>query len=53
MDAMIEHIKPSVILVYGGKLEYDYPPECKVIYYSNKVTERMKNKAREEKDNGQ
>lgn len=42
MDAMIDKIKPSVILVYGGKLEYDYPEETKVIYFENKVTERMK-----------
>lgn len=42
MDAMIDKIKPSVILVYGGKLEYDYPEETKTIYFENKVTERMK-----------
>lgn len=41
MDAMIEHIKPSVILVYGGKLDYDYG-DIVVRYYDNKVTERMK-----------
>lgn len=42
MDAMIEHIHPSTILVYGGKLEYDYK-DINVIYFDNKVTERMKN----------
>ena len=42
MDAMIDKIKPSVILVYGGKLEYDYPDKTKTIYFENKVTERMK-----------
>ena len=41
MDAMIEKIKPSTILVYGGKLDYDYG-DIKVIYYENKVTEKMK-----------
>lgn len=41
MDAMIEKIKPSKILVYGGKLEYDYK-DIEVIYYENKVTEKMK-----------
>lgn len=41
MDAMIEKIKPSTILVYGGKIDYDYK-EIKVIYYENAVTERMK-----------
>lgn len=41
MDAMIEHIKPSTILLYGGKLDYNYG-DIKVIYYDNKVTEKMK-----------
>lgn len=41
MDAMIERIKPSTILVYGGPLDYDYKG-IKVIYYDNEVTERMK-----------
>ena len=48
MDEMIKHIKPSVILVYGGQLEYDYPPECEVIYFDNKVTKRMKDTKRGE-----
>ena len=42
MDEMIRRIKPTVILVYGGKLEYSYPDDCKVIYFDNQVTERMK-----------
>lgn len=42
MDAMIDKIKPKTILIYGGKLEYDYPEETKTIYFENKVTERMK-----------
>ena len=41
MDAMIEKIKPKTILVYGGKIDYDYK-DIEVIYYENKVTERMK-----------
>lgn len=41
MDAMIDKIKPSMILVYGGELEYDYG-NIPVKYYENKVTERMK-----------
>ncbi len=41
MDAMIEKIKPSAILVYGGKVEYDYKG-IEVRYYENKVTERLK-----------
>ena len=40
MKAMIQEIQPSVILVYGGKLDFDYG-DIKVIYYENKVTERM------------
>jgi len=38
---MINQIEPSVILVYGGKLDYDYK-DIKVIYFDNKVTEAMK-----------
>lgn len=41
MDAMIEHIQPKTILVYGGKLDYDYK-DINVVYFNNKVTERMK-----------
>ena len=43
MDVMIEEIKPSTILVYGGKLDYNYE-DIDVIYYENKVTEKFKNK---------
>ncbi|MBR4656551.1 MAG: DUF4417 domain-containing protein [Oscillospiraceae bacterium] len=38
--AMIEHIEPSAIVVYGGKLEYDYG--IPVYYFENKVTEAWK-----------
>lgn len=41
MDAMIEKIKPSMILVYGGELDYNYQ-DIPVKYYENKVTERLK-----------
>ena len=41
MDAMIKEIEPSTILVYGGKLDYDYG-NINVIYFENKVTEKMK-----------
>lgn len=37
---MIRRIAPSTILVYGGQVDYDYG-NIEVIYYSNKVTERM------------
>ena len=43
MDEMIRRIRPSVILIYGGKLEYDYG-DIEVRYYNNKVTEGMKKK---------
>lgn len=42
MDAMIERIKPSAILIYGGKLEYDYG-DIATHYYENKVTEEWRN----------
>lgn len=41
VDELIRRIEPSTILIYGGKLDYDYG-NIKVIYYENQVTERMK-----------
>ncbi len=41
VTAMIEHIQPSMILVYGGYIEFDYQ-SIPVKYYDSKVTERMK-----------
>lgn len=38
VDEMIKKIEPSTILVYGGKLDYDYG-DIEVIYFENKVTE--------------
>lgn len=43
MDEMIKRLKPKTILVYGGKVEYDYK-NIKVVYFENKVTERMREK---------
>lgn len=40
---MIERIKPSAILIYGGKLDYDYG-DIKTVYFENKVTENWKNR---------
>lgn len=37
MDAMIERIKPSAILVYGSPIDYDYKG-IKVVYYTNKTS---------------
>ena len=38
VDEMIKQIEPKAILVYGGKLDYDFK-DIKVYYYDNKVTE--------------
>lgn len=43
MRAMIKKIKPSAILVYGGKLDFDFG-DIKVVYFENKVTENWKGK---------
>ena len=40
MDAMIKEIEPNIIIVYGGELDYNYG-DIEVIYFENKVTERM------------
>lgn len=40
MDAMIDRIHPSCILVYGGKNDYDYG-DTRVVFYENPVTRRM------------
>lgn len=41
MRRAMEVIKPSAVLVYGGKLDFDYG-KAKVIYYENQVLERWK-----------
>lgn len=43
MDEMIRQIEPKTILVYGGKLDYDYG-NIEVIYFNNKVTENWKDR---------
>ena len=43
MKVMIEQIKPSAILVYGGKLDFDYG-DIKTVYFKNKVTEEWRQK---------
>ena len=40
MDEMMKRLTPKRILVYGGKLDYDYG-DTEVIYYENVTTERM------------
>lgn len=43
VDAMIEKIEPSAILIYGGQLEYDYK-DIKVVYYDNQVLKQWKDR---------
>lgn len=40
VNELIRRIEPTTILIYGGKLDYDYG-NIEVIYYENQVTERM------------
>lgn len=40
VDEMIKRIKPSKILIYGGRLDYDFK-DIEVFYFENKVTEKM------------
>lgn len=42
VDEMIKRLEPKTLLIYGGKVDYDFG-KIKTIYYDNKVTERMKN----------
>lgn len=39
---MIKRLTPKTILIYGGKIDYEYPKDTQVIYFENQVTERMK-----------
>lgn len=41
MREMIKIIEPCAIVVYGGKLDFDYG-DIKVVYFENKVTENWK-----------
>ena len=44
VDEMINRLRPKTLLINGGKIEdIDYG-NTKVVYYENKVTERMKQK---------
>ncbi len=47
VDELIKRLQPKRLLIYGGKVEYDYG-DIEVVYYDNKVTERMKQWAVEE-----
>ncbi len=43
MEEMIKQIEPETIIVYGGKLDFDYG-KIKVVYFENKVTEKWSGK---------
>lgn len=43
MREMIQAVEPTTILVYGGKLDFDYG-DTEVIYFDNKVTQRWSDK---------
>lgn len=45
MNEMIERLSPTKIIVYGGKVDYDYK-DIEVVYFDNATTERMKNNGR-------
>ena len=38
---LLKRKKPSLLLIYGGEVDFDYG-DTKVLYFSNSVTERMK-----------
>lgn len=41
VDEMIRRLEPETLLIYGGKVDYDFG-EIQTVYFENKVTERMK-----------
>ena len=45
---LIKRKKPSILLVYGGAVDFDYG-KTKVYYFQNEVTERMKKSGQEKK----
>ena len=45
MNEMIKRLSPTKIIVYGGKVDYDYK-DIEVVYFDNATTERMKNNGR-------
>lgn len=45
MNEMIKRLSPTKIIVYGGKVDYDYK-NIEVVYFDNATTERMKNNGR-------
>lgn len=43
---MIQQIEPSTILVYGGRLDFDYG-DINIVYFENKVTDNWTNHSEE------
>lgn len=46
VDEMIRQLHPHTLLIYGGKVDYDYG-DIHVVYYKNHVTDRMSGKKKE------
>ena len=46
VDTMIDMLSPKRLIIYGGKIEYDYPKDLEVVYIENSVTERMNQNGR-------
>lgn len=40
VDEMLKRIEPQTVLIYGGRLDYEFP--CDVVYYDNEVLKRWK-----------
>lgn len=41
MDELIKRKQPKRLLIYGGKIDYDFPDDIEVIHFSNAVTDRL------------
>lgn len=41
VDELIKRLQPHTLLIYGGKVDYDFG-DIKAVYYANSVTERMR-----------
>lgn len=41
VDEMIKRLQPTALLIYGGRVDYDFG-NIQTVYFENKVTERMK-----------
>lgn len=41
VDEMIKRLQPRTLLIYGGKVDYDFG-NIKTVYFENAVTERLK-----------